>query len=102
MFGNVSKDVPDHGLENHPDKKKKRRDFWWNSVGFVFLTCYHWWWLAPVNLFTGVNVATMSVPPDSLEMFGKYYRPVWGVICGLLQVGRRFLFLFFVFFVFVM
>eukprot|EP00752_Nemacystus_decipiens_P010843 g9641.t1 len=63
------------------------RDFWWNSVGFVFLTCYHWWWLAPVNLFTGVNVATMSVPPDSLEMFGKYYRPVWGVICGLLQLA---------------
>lgn len=59
-------------------------------MGFVFLTCYHWWWLAPVNLFTGVNVATMSVPPDSLEMFGKYYRPVWGVICGLLQVGRLF------------
>ncbi|CBN77465.1 conserved unknown protein [Ectocarpus siliculosus] len=63
------------------------RDFWWNSVGFVFLTCYHWWWLAPVNLFTGVNVATMSVPPDSLEMFGKYYRPVWGLICGLLQLA---------------
>ncbi|CAN0332662.1 unnamed protein product [Pylaiella littoralis] len=63
------------------------KDFWWNSVGFVFLTCYHWWWLAPVNLFTGVNVATMSVPPDSLEMFGKYYRPVWGVICGLLQLA---------------
>lgn len=53
----------------------------------MFLTCYHWWWLAPVNLFTGVNVATMSVPPDSLEMFGKYYRPVWGGICGLLQVS---------------
>eukprot|EP00903_Cladosiphon_okamuranus_P014730 g13650.t1 len=40
-----------------------------------------------VNLVTGVNVATMSVPPDSLEMFGKYYRPVWGVICGLLQLA---------------
>lgn len=62
------------------------RDFWWNSVGFVFLTCYHFWWLAPVNLYTGVNVATMSVPPDSLEMFGKYYRPLWGVTCGVLQV----------------
>lgn len=55
----------------------------------MFLTCYHWWWLAPVNLVTGVNVATMSVPPDSLEMFGKYYRPVWGGICGLLQVRAR-------------
>ncbi|CAM9701019.1 unnamed protein product [Scytosiphon promiscuus] len=62
------------------------RDFWWNSVGFVFLTCYHFWWLAPVNLYTGVNVATMSVPPDSLEMFGKYYRPLWGVTCGVLQL----------------
>ncbi|CAM9798198.1 unnamed protein product [Ectocarpus sp. 4 AP-2014] len=29
----------------------------------------------------------MSVPPDSLEMFGKYYRPVWGLICGLLQLA---------------
>lgn len=62
------------------------RDFWWNSVGFLFLTCYHWWWLAPVNIVTGVNVATMSVPPDSLEMFGKYYRLIWGVICMTLQV----------------
>lgn len=62
------------------------RDFWWNSVGFLFLTCYHWWWLAPVNIYTGVNVATMSVPPDSLVMFGKYYRPVWGAMCMMLQL----------------
>lgn len=70
------------------------RDFWWNSVGFLFLTCYHWWWLAPVNIVTGVNVATMSVPPDSLEMFGKYYRLLWGVSCIALQV-RLFFVLFF-------
>eukprot|EP00904_Undaria_pinnatifida_P013424 jgi/Undpi1/9211/HiC_scaffold_26.g11669.m1 len=61
------------------------RDFWWNSVGFLFLACYHWWWLAPVNIVTGVNVATMSVPPASLEMFGKYYRLLWGVSCIVLQ-----------------
>lgn len=69
-----------------PHMNNRHRDFWWNFVGFVFLSCYHFWWLALVNLFTGVNVATMTVPPASLEMFGKYYRPVWGVICGLLQV----------------
>lgn len=77
-----------HPLPYHIHMHSLNRDFWWNSVGFVFLTCYHFWWLAPVNLYTGVNVATMSVPPDSLVMFGKYYRPLWGVTCGVLQVCR--------------
>lgn len=55
-------------------------------MGFVFLTCYHWWWLGPVNIVTGVNVATMTVPPDSLVVLGKYYRLVWGLACIALQV----------------
>ncbi|CAM9268338.1 unnamed protein product [Discosporangium mesarthrocarpum] len=61
------------------------RNFWWNSAGYVFLCCYHWWLLGPVNLVTGINVATMTVPPTSLVMFGKYYRLVWGLMCMLLQ-----------------
>eukprot|EP00611_Tribonema_gayanum_P002492 TRINITY_DN1185_c0_g1_i6.p1 TRINITY_DN1185_c0_g1~~TRINITY_DN1185_c0_g1_i6.p1 ORF type:complete len:328 (-),score=24.44 TRINITY_DN1185_c0_g1_i6:100-1083(-) len=62
------------------------RDFWWNTVGYVLLTCYHFWFLAPVSLVTGINVATMMVPPDPLETFGAWYRPAWTVCCGLLHL----------------
>ncbi|CAM9383194.1 unnamed protein product [Choristocarpus tenellus] len=61
------------------------RDFWWNSAGYIILCCYHWWWLGPINIVTGINVATMSNPPVPLKMFGKYYRVVWGLACMLLQ-----------------
>jgi hypothetical protein len=35
---------------------------------------------------TGINVATMMVPPEPLLIFGAYYRPAWAVCCGLLQL----------------
>mmetsp|Transcript_13451 Transcript_13451/g.20029 ORF Transcript_13451/g.20029 Transcript_13451/m.20029 type:complete len:115 (-) Transcript_13451:65-409(-) len=61
------------------------RNFYWNYVGYIFLTGYHFWFLTPISLMTGINVATMTAPPDPLLILGFSYRIIWTLCCGLLQ-----------------
>jgi hypothetical protein len=35
------------------------------------LVAYHWWTLLPWSVWTGINVATMLVPPPALVAFKK-------------------------------
>ncbi|CAM9618163.1 unnamed protein product [Chrysoparadoxa australica] len=57
----------------------------WNYFGSVLMSCYHYWVLLPVSLYSGINIATMTVPPDALLVLGTHYRIVWACICILLQ-----------------
>jgi len=47
------------------------RSLYWNYVSMFLIAAYHWWVLIPWSVLTGVNVATMMVPPPSLLQFGK-------------------------------
>jgi hypothetical protein len=48
------------------------RSWYWNYMPFLVLAAYHWWTLIPWSIFTGINVATMLIPPPALVQFGKY------------------------------
>ena len=62
------------------------RDRWMNWFGFFVLAAYHWWFLAPFSMISGVNLATMMSPPPTLEFMGRYYRVLWFMCCALLQL----------------
>lgn len=61
------------------------RSWSWNYFSFIVLSAYHWLLLLPWGIISGINIATMLSPPPALVPFGKWYRPVQGVACLILQ-----------------
>ena len=57
----------------------------WNFASFWVLVLYHWWGLLPWSIFTGVNVATMMIPPPALKDTNEWYRLIMFTACLLLH-----------------
>ena len=56
-------------------------NLWFQWFPFILIVCYHWWALAPACMLSGVNVATMMIPPPVLSHIGPFYRFLQIFIC---------------------
>lgn len=57
----------------------------WNFASFWISCFYHWCVLLPWSIYTGVNVATMMVPPPSIAFTNEWYRLVMLMISLLMH-----------------